>query len=315
LLPSGADAVIPAEMTEAEGSGIKVGGYLAPGDNLIAAGSQFHLGQHLISCGSLLRPIEVSTLADLGYATATVYQRPKVVVLATGDELVELGGKIAPGQVFASNLYTLAILVNRCGGTVTSLAIVEDNLDVLTRRLERGMQAEMILTTGGTGRGEKDLISTAITSFGGDFFFRGVAMMPGKQTSSAQLDGTLLVSLPGRPSAARIAFEQLVRPVLLRMQGTPQVFLPEITASLHQPIQAKTKMLSFVHCRLTLKPQGPKAYSLRGEQRGRVAEMLAANALLKIPPERSRLEAGDNVRVQLLDSGLHASSYFVDDPG
>jgi molybdopterin molybdotransferase len=223
---------------------------------------------------------------------------------------VEVVKRLRPGEVVASNLHTVAHLVGRCGCIATTLDIAGDNLDNLTAVIQRGTEADVVVTTGGTGKGDKDLVSTAVISLNGDLRFRGVAMTPGKQMLFARLGETLLFGLPGRPAATYIAFEQLVRPALLRMHGVSRVLLPEITARLSRPIQVTGKVLSFLFCRMILGPDGPEVRSLRSETKGIFTEMLAANGLLRIPPGRDRLDKGELVQVQLLDLGLDAFSYF-----
>jgi molybdopterin molybdotransferase len=168
----------------------------------------------------------------------------------------------------------------------------------------------VIVTTGGTGKGEKDLLSDAISILGGDVLFHGVAMSPGKQALFAKLGGPLLFGLPGRPAATYIAFEQLVRPVLLRMLGLSQVFPPETTAVLNGSVKVRGKTLSFLFGRLIFGPAGLEVESLRSKRKGILTEMLAANCLLRVPPGRDRLEKGEPVTVQLLDLGLDGLSYF-----
>ncbi len=309
-VPKGADAVVPQEATETVAGGIRVLAPVAPRQHLIPVGAEFRRDQHLISSGTILQPKELSILATLGYTTVTVWRRPEVAVLATGSELVEVGKKLKRGEVFASNVHMVAHLVSRCGGMAIPLGIAGDNLDNLSAAIQRGMEADLVVTTGGTGKGDKDLLSAAVATLNGELCFRGIAMTPGKQTLFAKLGETLLFGLPGRPPATYIAFEQLVRPALLRMLGISQPLLPEIAATLCGPIQVRGKVLSFLFCRLIFKPNGPEVTSLRSETKGIFAEMLAANGLLKIPPGRDRLEEGSQVRVQLLDLGLDGLSYF-----
>jgi molybdopterin molybdotransferase len=241
-------------------------------------------------------------LAALGCERVTVRRQPVVTVLATGSELVAVGGRLRPGQVFASNLNTVAHLVNRCGGRVASRTIVGDDLNTLKKSIQEDTAVDVVVTTGGTGQGEKDLVRAAVAELGGRFFFKGVAMTPGKQALFAKFGDTLLFGLPGRPPATYVGFEQLVRPALLRMLGISRVFLPELTARLSYPIRGKGKMLSFLFCRLVFRPDGLKVEF--PETKGMLAELLAANGLLRVDPGQEYLEAGERVRVQLLDVGL-----------
>jgi molybdopterin molybdotransferase len=310
LLPAGADAVVPQEMTEIVSEGVVVKAVVVPGDYLIPAGAELQMDQHLLSGSTVLGVKELTILATQGYSTVKVRRQPVVAVLATGSELMEVGRSLDQNGVFASNLYTVSHLVNHYGGRAKALGVAGDKVERIARFIEKGSRADVIVSTGGTGKGEKDLVSSAINTLGGDVLFHGVAMSPGKQALFARLGGTLLFGLPGRPAATYIAFEQLVRPVLLQMLGLSQVFLPETIAVLSGSVKVRGKLLSFLFGRLIFGPAGLKVESLRSERKGILSEMLAANCLLQVPPGRDRLDKGEPVKVQLLDLGLDGLSYF-----
>jgi molybdopterin molybdotransferase len=231
--------------------------------------------------------------------------------MATGDELVagrETGG---PHTVHPSNLQLLLHLVRAAGGEAVSLEVVGDRSDLLDAALRRGLDAEVVITTGGTGRGDRDLVAGAITELDGEILFQGVAMRPGRQTLCARVGHTLLFCLPGRTPAVHISFLQLVRPALLKMLGLSQVLLPEVMARLDQPLRAPDDLASFIPCRLYVGGGGPEVSPVGPERLGLMARMLAANGLLVVPRERERLEPGETVSVQLLNVGLEALRYFA----
>lgn len=309
-LPAGADVVVPQEMTEIVTEGVVVKSPVASGDYLIAAGAELQMDQHLISGSTVLGAKELTILATQGYSTVRVRRQPVVAVLATGSELVEVGKSLDQKGVYASNLHTVSHLVNHYGGRAKVLGIAADKVERLARFIEKGSKADVIVTTGGTGKGEKDLVSGAIGALGGDVLFHGVAMSPGKQALFSKLGGPLLFALPGRPAATYIAFEQLVRPVLLRMLSLTQVLPPETTAVLRDSVQVRGRTLSFLFGRLMFGPAGLEVESLRSERKGILTEMLAANCLLRVPPGRDQLDKGEPVTVQLLNLGLHGLCYF-----
>lgn len=309
-LPAGADAVVPHEMTEIVAEGVKVKAVVASGDYLIPAGTELQMDQHLLTGSTVLGAKELTILATQGYSAIQVRRQPVVAVLATGSELVEVGESLGQNGVFASNLHTVSHLVHQYGGRARALGVAGDTVERLARFMEKGSRADVIVTTGGTGKGEKDLVSGAVQTLGGEVLFHGVAMSPGKQALFAKLDGTLLFGLPGRPAATYIAFHQLVRPVLLQMLSVSQVFPPETTAVLSGSVKVKGKLLSFLFGRLIFGPAGLGVESLRVERKGVLTEMLAANCLLQVPAGRNRLEKGEPVNVQLLDLGLEGLSYF-----
>jgi len=310
ILPAGADVVVPREMAEIVTEGVVVKSPVASGDYLIAAGAELQMDQHLISGSTVLGAKELTILATQGYSTVRVRRQPVVAVLATGSELVEVGKSLDQKGVYASNLHTVSHLVNHYGGRAKVLGITADKVERLARFIEKGSKADVIVTTGGTGEGEKDLVSGAIGALGGEVLFHGVAMSPGKQALFSKLGGPLLFALPGRPAATYIAFEQLVRPVLLRMLSLTQVLPPETTAVLRDSVQVRGRTLSFLFGRLMFGPAGLEVESLRSERKGILTEMLAANCLLRVSPGRDQLDKGEPVTVQLLNLGLHGLCYF-----
>jgi molybdopterin molybdotransferase len=312
-LPDGSDAVVPDEMTESVPQGVAITVAVARGSNLISAGSDIRRHQVLVSPSTVLQARELTVLAAQGCETVKVRRQPAVAVLATGSELKDVGGSLHKGQLFASNLYTVSYLVTSYGGIARSLDVVGDDIKKLTQAIRRGNKVDVVITTGGTGQGDKDLLSKAIDGLGGRLLFHGVAMSPGKQTLCAMIGHTLFIGLPGRPAAAYTAFQQLVRPVLLRMLGISEVFLPEMNARLRQSIQtqAKAETVSFLFSRLIIGPEEVEVESLRSRSKGMLTEMLAANSLIKVEPGEKNLEKGERVRVQLLDLGLAGLSYFA----
>jgi molybdopterin molybdotransferase len=310
-MPAGADAVVPQEIVNGSAAEIAITAPIKAGDWVVPVGGDFHSKQELITAGTVLGAKELTVLAALGYTAVKSYRQPQVAVLATGNELVEVGETLSQGKVYASNLHTVSSLVKSYSGRATSLGIAPDDLETLIGKIKRGMREDILLTTGGTGKGKKDLIAAAVEALKGKVYFRGVAIRPGKQTLFARLDRTLLFSLPGKPTAAYVAFQQLVRPALLRMLGVPRVLPPEVTATMTFAVQASKNILSFQPCRLVLGPEGFRVRSF--ETRGTLAEIIETNGLLKLPPGKSSLEVGEQARVQVLDTCLAGLSYFPTD--
>jgi molybdopterin molybdotransferase len=310
-LPAGADAVVPQEMVETVPDGIRLHLALKPGDYVIPAGSEAREGQSLMKPGLLLGALELTVLTDLGHPEVRVRCRPRVAVLATGDELVAAEDKKTSDPVFPSNLQLLLHLVRAAGSEALSLEAVKDRRDLLDAALRRGTAAEVVITTGGTGRGDRDLVAAAVAELGGELLFRGVAMSPGKQTLCARMGHALVFGLPGRTPAAHIAFLQLVRPALLAMLGLPRVYAPELRARLAQPLRVQADLTSFIHSRLFLGGDGPEVSPVGAEAGGLMSQMLAVNSLVVIPPGREQVEAGERVRVQPLNLGLEALRYFA----
>jgi molybdopterin molybdotransferase len=309
-VPAGADAVVPHEATFTRAGEIRVTASVEPGSSVVPVGAEFYQDQHLLAAGSVLGALELAVVSTLGHRRLAVRRRPRIAVLATGDELVAAGAGLEPGKLVASNLVALFHLVDGCGGQAVNVGVVQDRVESISHGIQRGLEADALVTTGGTGKGEKDLLCAAVARLGGALEFRQVAMHPGRQSLLAMVEGKLLFGLPGRPSAVHIAFGQLVRPAVLRMLGLPRVTLPEIGARLPHPIRTREAVHTFLRCRVTLDTGEPRVQILRPERMSPLTEMLAGNALLKVPPGREALEPGEEVQVQLLDLGLEGLGYF-----
>ncbi|MBW1980331.1 MAG: molybdopterin molybdotransferase MoeA [Deltaproteobacteria bacterium] len=312
VLPPGADAVIPHEQVLPAPGGIQVSSALAAGAWTSQPGVDFQQGEHLLSKGAILQAAELTVIAALGRRAVLVRRRPRVAILATGDELAEPGSTAHPDKVFASNLQTVLQLVRIWGGEVITAAVVRDTLAAVVASIDEMRGLDLIVTTGGTGKGGKDFIAAAVTSLMGKIHFAGVRMTPGKQTLLASLGKTLLFALPGRPTAVFAALQELVRPALLRMLGLSCTRVPEVKATLCQAVEnSRKEMLALLPCRLTFTVDGAQVWPLDRQAGGMFASMLASNALLRLDPGEIR-GSGEQVAVQMVNLGLSALCYFTD---
>jgi molybdenum cofactor synthesis domain-containing protein len=211
-LPAGADVVVPQEMTEIVAEGVVVKAPVASGDYLIPAGAELQMDQHLISGSTVLGAKELTILATQGYSTVRVKRQPVVAVLATGSELVEVGKSLDQKGVYASNLHTVSHLVNHYGGRAKVLGIAADKVERLARFIEKGSKADVIVTTGGTGKGEKDLVSGAIGALGVMCFFTGwPCLQENKHFAPNSVDLCCLLYLGGQPPPTLLSSNWFVR--------------------------------------------------------------------------------------------------------
>jgi len=253
--------------------------------------------------GSRLNIDDIRRLAESGQTSVAVVRRPRVGVLATGDELAPPGSPLQYGQIPNSSTPLVSACVLRWGGRPFSLGVAADRLDSLQERLERGreLSVDLIVTVGGTGRGDRDFLRPLLKAEG-TIIFDGVAMRGGHTTMFGRYRGCPLFALPGTPSACRLTLEEFVRPAVLRLGGRP-------TAPVTAPARVlngfhSRPLLSFEWARVTGNEAGFEARRIRGPGIGIWTSMIAANALLVVPADVTQVEDGDVLEAQLLDASV-----------
>ena len=315
-IPPGADTVVPFEDTDeydlkSSGMGlsdiaeIKVNIGASEGSNVRPAGQDISKGQTVLKKSMLLRPSEIGVLASVGRDMVEVVRRPVVAVIATGDELLEPGGPIAPGKIYDSNSYSVAAAVLRYGGVPRFLGIARDNLESMNAKLEEGLDADLLLTSAGVSRGDYDIVKDLLASRGKVAFW-SVRMRPAKPLAFGVFPrpgGRLVphVGLPGNPVSALVAFEELVRPAILRMLGRTDLEKPTIRAELEDDVVNTDGRRVFARVVVTRR-DGRYYACLTGDQgSGVLTSMALANGLAICPEDVPRMKAGEVVDVQMLD--------------
>lgn len=302
-IPPGADAVIRFEDTRREGDLVYVMKEVKPGADIRRAGEDVKKGELKLRRGLVIRPAEVGMLAALGKKRVKVIRRPRVAILATGDELVDLDETPGPGKIRNTNTYSNAAQVVKYGGIPIILGIARDQREELAAKLREGIEkdADLILTSGGVSVGDFDLVKEVL-ALEGEITFWQVRMKPGKPIAFGILGGKVpLLGLPGNPVSAMVSFELFARPAILKMQGKTCLEKPTIEAILLDEIINKDDRRHFV--RVTVEKRGNEWYArLTGEQgSGILTSMLKANGLAIIPEEWKKAEAGSRVKVMMLD--------------
>jgi molybdopterin molybdotransferase len=312
-MPPGADAVVPIEETsdvdrskearlEAPSSEILVRTAVLPDAHVRPAGEDIRLGELVLAPGRVIRPQEIGVLASLGHETVPVRRRPKVAILATGDELLEIHEPLAPGKIRNSNEYTNAALVVRTGGLPIRLGIARDNVADLTAKIRSGLEqgADLFLTTGGVSVGDYDVVKDVLGAEGQMQFWQ-VNMKPGKPLAFGLLPGKVpLIGLPGNPVSAMVSFEQFARPAILKMMGHVDLDKPSVRAVLDEPLTNSGRR-GFVRV-VVRRRDGVYHASTTGEQgSGVLTSMAKANGLAIVPEGVYRIVAGSEVKVQMLD--------------
>lgn len=299
-IPPGCDTVVPIEDVEDQGEWIRISSPPKAGTHLRRQGEDIRHGDVVIPAGSILRPQEIGMLSAMGETTLAVYRRARVAVLATGDELLEPGSTPLPGKIINSNSYSLAAQVLDAGGDPVMLGIASDTLDATCEKIKAGLNADMLVITGGVSVGDRDFVKTAIETLGGEVTFWKVNMKPGKPLAFAMLNGKPIFALPGNPVAAMVSFELFVRPSILKSMGHRRIFRQKITAVLQEPAANKGKRPHLIRGIITRQNDRYYVSTTGNQSSGRLSSMIQGNGLIRLP-EESSFSAGEAVEVTLLD--------------
>jgi molybdopterin molybdotransferase len=301
-IPDGADAVVRFEDTKVESEWVHISVAVPVGENVRAAGEDVRAGARVLRRGTRIRPQEVGMLATLGYKTVLVARRPRVGILATGDEVVEIDAPLEPGKIRNANSFSNAAQVLRCGGLPVMLGIARDDVRQLTETIRAGLQKDIdvLITSGGVSMGDFDVVKKVLAAEGEIGFWR-VRMKPGKPLAFGQIGDIPVLGLPGNPVSAMVSFELFARPALLWMQGLTSLERPTVEAILMDDVKHKDDRRHFVRVRVEERDGEYQAY-LTGEQgSGILSSMLEADGLAILPEEWSQARSGTRVRVIMLD--------------
>jgi molybdopterin molybdotransferase len=300
VVPPGADTVVRVEDTEAAGEHVVVTSAHALGANVRLAGEDIALGATVVRAGQEIGPADVGVLASIGRPAIAVHRRPRVAILSTGAELVEIEEVPGPGQVVNSNAYALAAAVREAGlPAPLVLPIVGDRFEDVRTRLEDAAQADVVLSTGGVSVGDFDFVKEALDAIGVERFFWRVAQKPGKPLTVGRRGTTLFFGLPGNPVSALVCFAVYVWPALRRMAGCQRLHLPSVRAVLGAPVRRKPGLTEFVRVHLDAAAPLPTATPFRSQSSGVLTGLGSGAGLLVAPAERGVLEAGEEFDVLL----------------
>lgn len=301
-IPPGADAVVQFEDTAQDGEWVQVFKEVTVGKNVRQAGEDVQKGALILPRGSEIRPQEVGMLAALGHKEVWVHRRPRVAILATGDEVIEIDAPWQPGKIRNANSYSNAAQVLRYGGIPLLLGIARDDVTELTAKIRAGLErgADLFLTSGGVSVGDFDVVKKVLAAEGEMAFWR-VRMKPGKPLAFGHLRNVPLLGLPGNPVSAMVAFELFARPAILKMLGKTRLEKPVLEATLLDEVRRKDDRRHYL--RVTVEKQGDGYVArLTGDQgSGILLSMVRAQGLAVIPEEVDHLPAGSRVSVLMLD--------------
>ena len=292
-LPDGADAVVMVEETEKTDEGIRILTPVYPGQHVGRRAADMAKGQPVLPAGAVLNASRIGVLAAVGVTAIDVYDRPQVAILSTGNEIVEPGQPLGPGQIYDINRFTLSSIVHDHGGTATVVGSVPDTLPDLVQAIRAAASADLMIFSGGSSVGERDLMMDALQQTG-ELIFHGIAVKPGKPTILGKVNGKPVLGMPGNPTSCLSNAHLLVIPMLRRMAHLPEYEPKRVSLPLSRRIVSTTGRHQFYTVRIT---DGAAVPAFKGS--GDITSMAHADGYIEIPAQTDIVEAGTIVDVKL----------------
>jgi molybdopterin molybdotransferase len=304
-LPEGADAVVMVEYTRREGDTVLIDRTVRSGENFVPRGVEAHSGDLLLAARQRLNPAAIAIAASVGKAALQVYHKPVVAIVATGDELVEVGEKPGTAQIRNSNSYSIAAQVHRAGGEPLVLPIARDREDSIRTALNEAKSAELLILSGGVSMGKYDLVETVLSSEGAQFHITGARIQPGKPVVFGTLPGEghdlPFFGLPGNPISTMVTFDLFVAPVLTALAGATSFPLRFAHARLDEDFKVAPGLTRFLPAILSSTSSDSRVAVVPWHGSGDLAAIVRANCYLVVPPEASELARDAYVSVLLKD--------------
>ncbi len=307
-LPEGADSVIRQEDTDFGEETVTILKDRDVGVNIRRTGEDIRKGQTVLRAGTALGPAHLGVLASLAVAHPLVRRRPRVAILGSGDEIVDVDQpeEILSGRKTASsNTHTLVALVRQAGGEPVNLGIARDTRESLRAHLTRALEADLLVTTAGISVGEHDYVRAVLEELGAEQRFWKLRMRPGAPVGFGLLRGIPWIGLPGNPVSTMVTFELFVRPAIRAMSGHALPFRRAIAVRVAEPVSVRPKLQHFLRAIVSETPTGPEARLTGPQGSGILTSMVLANALLVLPEGQFETPAGATGRAIVLDDPVH----------
>ena len=314
-IPRGADSVVRVEDSDGGERDVEIRDGRDAGRNIRPRGEDLRLGGLAVARGTMLGPAQIGVLASVGRATAMVHRRPKVAVLSSGDELVDVDefDAVKRGErIVSSNSYTIASSVRGAGGEVVDLGIVPDDPAAYRERLSAARGCDLLVTSGGVSVGAFDFTKDVLRSLGAELHLWRVTMRPGAPLGFGTLGELPWLGLPGNPVSALVTFELFGRPLLRKQRGEARIFRRAIEVRLREDVTIQAPLTHFLRAIVDWERDGAWARLTGPQGSGLLTSMAHANALLVVPPDRPTVHAGESARAMLLgDSALTSDTFDV----
>ncbi len=291
--PPGADAVVMVEYTRREGDAVVIERAVRPGENIVPRGSEARAGVAALESGRRLRFPEIALLASFGHDTVQVYRRPRVAILSTGDEVVEVSEEPRRFQIRNSNAWSLRAQVVRSGGEPVILPIAPDEMTRTRELMEQGLETDLLLLSGGVSMGKYDLVERALSELGATFYFDGVEIQPGRPLVFGRAREKFFFGLPGNPLSTMVCFEVFARAALELLGGACEAPLRFFQARLQSDFRHKPGLTRFLPALVSSAEDEAVVIPLKWQGSGDVVALARSNCLLVAPAEREEWKAGE----------------------
>jgi molybdopterin molybdotransferase len=314
-VPEGADAVVMLEYASQDGGRVAITRTVSEGDNIVPAGAEARRGEKLLSPGARLDYAAIAVAASVGRSRLVVHAKPRIAVLSTGDEVVDVDVPPGPNQIRNSNSYSLAVQIQAAGGDPVVLPIAPDEPVRLRELLTEGLDCDLLLIAGGVSMGKYDLVEQALAEMEAEFFFTGAQIQPGRpvvfgrvpcgagalarEDVSSTADCKYFFGLPGNPISTMVTFELFAKPVLEALAGMIPRKLVFVHAKLKTAIRTKMGLKRFLPATLSGEFEQSEVELVRWQGSGDIAATAGSNCYVVVPPDRERIEAGEWVPVLL----------------
>jgi molybdopterin molybdotransferase len=291
--PAGADAVVMVEYTHRSGDVVELIREVRPGENIVPRGEEAKTGEVLLRSGTRIGHAHIAVAAAMGRETLQVFERPKIAVLATGDEVVELGSVLGPHQIRNSNTYSLAAQVEAAGGQPVLLPVAPDESGALRALLERGLGYDLLLISGGVSMGKHDLVEQVLAELGAEFFFIGAKIQPGKPVVFGRAKGKYFFGLPGNPISTMVTFELFAKPLVQALGGAPPSPLVLLKTKVGKGFTAKPGLTRFLPARVNADGVEPVGWKGSGD----IASAARANCYIVTSEAGGEFKSGEMVNI------------------
>jgi molybdopterin molybdotransferase len=306
-VPKGADTVVKVEETESAGDRVRIFKPEPRGANIRPQGEDVKKGDCIIAKGTQIRPAEAGMLAILAKSFIFVYQRPRVAILSTGDELADLDERFDEDKIVNSNSYGIAAAVQEAGGIPYLLGIARDQPAALKEKIAHGLNADLLVLSGGVSMGDYDFTKAVFKELGAEMHFWKLAIRPGQPLAFGRIQQTLAFGLPGNPVSSMVTFEQLVRPAMLKLSGHRSYGRPVVKAVFQEKFSKRPDRRHFLRGVLSLEGGVLKVKTTGDQGSGILTSMVKANGLIDVPEHVEKLNPGDTVDVQVLSGQFWTS--------